>query len=176
MPESLRSHTCQSGIEPMSQADRQPHDAGRVPCLSDRAGREPRAGRRNCRAVGELQPARGMTSASISCHLGNKLVCRPCRPRTDDIAVRNPKGNLRRPVVIVNCGRGPDRAMEAGEAGEVRLVVEVLSLRPWRSIASAGLRNNRQDSGRRCAVNIPRGVTVTGSVASFPCPPPRIFR
>ena len=67
MPESLRSHSCQSGIEPMSQADRQPHDAGRVPCLSDRAGREPRAGRRNCRAVGEREPARGMTSASISC-------------------------------------------------------------------------------------------------------------
>lgn len=66
---------------------------------------------KNCELVDgfPLLPAKGLTGASL---------------RHDDIAVRNPNGNLRRPGVIVNCRRMSDRAMEAGEP---RLVVEVLS-------------------------------------------------
>ena len=56
--------------------------------------------------------------------LGNQLRGKPCRPHTDDMSVRNPNGNLRRPDVIVDCKGGPDRSMETGEP---RVLIEVLS-------------------------------------------------
>lgn len=37
----------------------------------------------------------------------------PCRPTTDDIAVRIPQGNIRRPDLTVDCGLIKDGAMEA---------------------------------------------------------------
>ncbi|MCW4116935.1 Uma2 family endonuclease [Aurantimonas sp. MSK8Z-1] len=56
--------------------------------------------------------------------LHRQLRSTPCRPHTDDIAVRNPNQNVRRPDVVVDGRRGPDRSMEAMEP---RLLVEVLS-------------------------------------------------
>ncbi|MCC7348637.1 MAG: Uma2 family endonuclease [Variibacter sp.] len=48
----------------------------------------------------------------------------PCQPTTDDLAVRVPSGNVRRPDVTVECGRGDRRDTAVREP---RLVVEVLS-------------------------------------------------
>jgi len=56
--------------------------------------------------------------------LGNQLRGKPCRPMTDDVAVRIPAGNIRRPDITVDCGRGSDRDMTAAEP---RVVIEVLS-------------------------------------------------
>ncbi|MCE7027234.1 Uma2 family endonuclease [Jiella avicenniae] len=78
-------------------------------------------------------PAKAMTGASrrhdiitvnILRLLGNQLRGKPCRPHTDDMTVRNPAGNIRRPDVIVDCKGGPDRSMETGEP---RVLFEVLS-------------------------------------------------
>ncbi|MBO0906013.1 Uma2 family endonuclease [Jiella sonneratiae] len=78
-------------------------------------------------------PAKAMTGASrrhdiitvnILLLLGNQLRGKPCRPHTDDMTVKNPAGNIRRPDVIVDCRGGPDRSMETGEP---RVLVEVLS-------------------------------------------------
>jgi Uma2 family endonuclease len=56
--------------------------------------------------------------------LGNQLRGKPCRPMTDDVAVRIPSGNIRRPDITVDCGKGSDRDMTATEP---RVVIEVLS-------------------------------------------------
>ncbi|TFF17865.1 Uma2 family endonuclease [Jiella endophytica] len=78
-------------------------------------------------------PAKAMTGASrrhdiitfnILSLLRQKLRGKPCRPHTDDMTVRNPSGNIRRPDVIVDCKGGPDRSMETGEP---RVLFEVLS-------------------------------------------------
>ena len=47
-----------------------------------------------------------------------------CRPKSQDIGVRIPKGNIRRPDVLVDCGspRGTDMV-----AADPRVVIEVLS-------------------------------------------------
>jgi Uma2 family endonuclease len=57
-------------------------------------------------------------------NLVNQLRGKPCRPMTDDVAVRIPSGNIRRPDITVDCGKGSDRDMTAAEP---RLVIEVLS-------------------------------------------------
>ncbi|MBP0616592.1 Uma2 family endonuclease [Jiella sp. KSK16Y-1] len=78
-------------------------------------------------------PAKAMTGASrrhdiitvnILSALRQKLRGQPCRPHTDDMAVKNPAGNIRRPDVTVDCKGGPARSMETGEP---RVLVEVLS-------------------------------------------------
>jgi Uma2 family endonuclease len=56
--------------------------------------------------------------------LGNQLRGKPCQPSTDDIAVRIPAGNVRRPDVLVDCGAGAPKDITASEP---RVVVEVLS-------------------------------------------------
>ncbi|MEF2072839.1 Uma2 family endonuclease [Consotaella aegiceratis] len=56
--------------------------------------------------------------------LANQLRGKPCRPHTDDIAVRNPNGNVRRPDILVDCKRGQSRSLEAAEP---RVLIEVLS-------------------------------------------------
>lgn len=56
--------------------------------------------------------------------LFNQLKGKPCRPRTQDIAVKIPAGNVRRPDVLVECGTPGPKDMTAVEP---RLVVEVLS-------------------------------------------------
>jgi Uma2 family endonuclease len=57
-------------------------------------------------------------------HLGNKLSGSRCWPTTDDLAVRIPAGNVRRPDVTVECGQGDRRDMTVREP---RVVIEVLS-------------------------------------------------
>jgi Uma2 family endonuclease len=56
--------------------------------------------------------------------LGNQLRGKPCRPRTQDMAVRLPSQRIRRPDLLVECG---NPAPESMEANEPRVVVEVLS-------------------------------------------------
>ena len=78
-------------------------------------------------------PLKMMTGASV-CHdtvtgnvfanLHNQLRGKPCRPHTDDIAIRMPAGNIRRPDVLVDCGTPDPRDLVAAEPV---LVVEVLS-------------------------------------------------
>jgi len=63
-----------------------------------------------------------VVNATVS--LGTQLRGGPCRPHTTDIAVRIPRGNVRRPDLLVDCGPMADRSMEAQEP---RLVLEVLS-------------------------------------------------
>ena len=48
----------------------------------------------------------------------------PCRPTTDDLAVRIPAGNVRRPDVTVECGQADRRELAVREP---RVVIEVLS-------------------------------------------------
>ena len=57
-------------------------------------------------------------------HLGNKLAGGPCWPMTDDLAVRIPSGNIRRPDVTVECGGGEPRDVAVRDP---RVVIEVLS-------------------------------------------------
>jgi Uma2 family endonuclease len=57
-------------------------------------------------------------------HIGNQLEDNRCRTFTADTAVRTMKGTRRRPDAGVECGEIDDRSFEAGE---VRMVVEVLS-------------------------------------------------
>jgi Uma2 family endonuclease len=61
-------------------------------------------------------------NATVS--LANQLRGGPCRPHTDDIAVRIPGGAVRRPDMTVDCGPPVDISIEAQEP---RLVLEVLS-------------------------------------------------
>jgi len=56
--------------------------------------------------------------------LGNQLRRGPCRPTTDDLAVRIPAGNIRRPDLTIECGTPGGRDMLVSEP---RVVVEVLS-------------------------------------------------
>jgi Uma2 family endonuclease len=56
--------------------------------------------------------------------IGSRLRGKPCRPHTDDVGVLAPNGNLRRPDVLVDCGRfDPDSML----ADRPTLVIEVLS-------------------------------------------------
>lgn len=55
--------------------------------------------------------------------LGNRLRGKPCRPRTDDRAVRTFRGT-RRPDVLIECGK-PD--IKSWEAADPRVIIEVLS-------------------------------------------------
>ncbi|WP_224003810.1 Uma2 family endonuclease [Aureimonas sp. SA4125] len=63
-------------------------------------------------------------TVNILTSLRNQLRGSPCRPHTDDIAIRNPNGNVRRPDILVDCRSEPDRSMEVSEP---RVLVEVLS-------------------------------------------------
>lgn len=63
-------------------------------------------------------------TVNILVSLSNQLRGKPCRPHTDDVAIRNPNGNVRRPDILVDCRSAPDRSMEVSEP---RLLVEVLS-------------------------------------------------
>jgi Uma2 family endonuclease len=65
---------------------------------------------------------RVVTNALIS--LGQQLRGGPCWSKTADIAVRIPRGNVRRPDLTVECGNPADTAMDAAEP---RVVIEVLS-------------------------------------------------
>lgn len=78
-------------------------------------------------------PLKAMTGASrahdtvtvnIIRELSNQLRRKPCQPRTDDIALKIPAGNVRRPDVLVECG-GVDP--KGSSAVEEKLAVEVLS-------------------------------------------------
>jgi Uma2 family endonuclease len=79
-------------------------------------------------------PPKMMTGASqrhdrivvnIIASLHRQLRDTPCRPTTDDLAVRIPAGNVRRPDVTVECG-GQGGADELA-VREPRAVIEVLS-------------------------------------------------
>lgn len=48
----------------------------------------------------------------------------PCRPTTDDLAVRIPAGNVRRPDITIECGQAGRREMAVSDP---RVVIEVLS-------------------------------------------------
>jgi Uma2 family endonuclease len=78
-------------------------------------------------------PLKMMTGASqahdrvvvnIIASLHQQLRGSQCRPTTDDLAVRIPKGNIRRPDVTVECGQGEPQDMAVSEP---RAVFEVLS-------------------------------------------------
>lgn len=78
-------------------------------------------------------PLKMMTGASqahdrvvvnIIGELRNQLRGGPCRPTTDDLAVRIPAGNIRRPDVTVECGQAGRREQAVREP---RAVIEVLS-------------------------------------------------
>jgi Uma2 family endonuclease len=78
-------------------------------------------------------PLKIMTGASqahdrvvvnIIASLHGQLRGSPCRPTTDDLAVRIPAGNIRRPDVTVECGQADRRDMAVREP---RVVIEVLS-------------------------------------------------
>ncbi len=56
--------------------------------------------------------------------LGNQLQGKPCRPRTQDKAIRIPNGRIRRPDLLVECGNPAPTSMEADEP---RVVIEILS-------------------------------------------------
>jgi Uma2 family endonuclease len=63
-------------------------------------------------------------TVNVLASLHSQLRGKPCQPSTDDIAVRMPAGNVRRPDVLVDCGEGGPKDMTASEP---RVVVEVLS-------------------------------------------------
>jgi Uma2 family endonuclease len=78
-------------------------------------------------------PLKMMTGASqahdrvvvnIIAALHRQLRGGPCRPTTDDLAVRIPAGNVRRPDITVECGQAAARELAVSEP---RVVVEVLS-------------------------------------------------
>lgn len=80
-----------------------------------------------------VMTAKAMTGASrrhdrivinILSTLDQQLRDKRCQPHTDDIAVRNPNRNVRRPDIVVDCESEPDGATEADEP---RVVIEVLS-------------------------------------------------
>jgi Uma2 family endonuclease len=56
--------------------------------------------------------------------LGNQMRGGPCQPTTDDIAVQIPAGDIRRPDVTVDCGRGGPRDVTVSDP---RVVTDVLS-------------------------------------------------
>jgi Uma2 family endonuclease len=61
---------------------------------------------------------------NIIAALHRQLRGTPCRPTTDDLAVRIPAGNVRRPDVAVECGQAERRELAVREP---RVVIEVLS-------------------------------------------------
>jgi Uma2 family endonuclease len=63
-------------------------------------------------------------AVNIIVSLGNQLRGGPCRPTTDDLAVRIPAGNIRRPDITIECGQAGPREMTVREP---RVVIEVLS-------------------------------------------------
>ncbi len=65
---------------------------------------------------------RTVVNAIVS--LTNRLRKKPCRPTTDDIAVRISAGGIRRPDVTVECGNPGPRDTTAADP---RVVIEVLS-------------------------------------------------
>jgi Uma2 family endonuclease len=78
-------------------------------------------------------PLKMMTGASqahdravvnIIAALHRQLRGGPCRPTTDDLAVRIPAGNIRRPDVTIECGQAGRRDMAVRDP---RVVIEVLS-------------------------------------------------
>jgi Uma2 family endonuclease len=78
-------------------------------------------------------PLKMMTGASqahdrvvvnIIASLHRQLRGTPCRPTTDDLAIRIPAGNIRRPDVTVECGQAGRRELAVREP---RVVIEVLS-------------------------------------------------
>ena len=78
-------------------------------------------------------PMKMMTGASqahdrvvvnIIAALHQQLRGTPCRPTTDDLAIRIPTGNVRRADVTVECGQAGRRELAVREP---RVVVEVLS-------------------------------------------------
>jgi Uma2 family endonuclease len=80
-----------------------------------------------------ILPAKMMTGASqahdrivvnIIATLHSQLRGKPCRPTTDDLAVRIPAGNIRRPDVTIECGQAGPRELLVREP---RAVFEVLS-------------------------------------------------
>ncbi len=56
--------------------------------------------------------------------LGNQLRGKPCRPCTDDVAVKIPAGNIRRPDVLVECGDPKPKDLTAAKPV---IIIEVLS-------------------------------------------------
>lgn len=79
-------------------------------------------------------PLKMMTGASqrhdrvavnVIVSLGNQLRGGACRPTTDDLAVRIPSGNVRRPDVTVECGG--QGGLREFAVREPRVVIEVLS-------------------------------------------------
>jgi Uma2 family endonuclease len=68
--------------------------------------------------------AHNLVTVNLIRELANQLRRTACRPATDDIALRMPAGNVRRPDVLVECGKA-----EPGGTFAVapRLVAEVLS-------------------------------------------------
>ncbi len=68
--------------------------------------------------------AHDRTVVNIISALHRQLRGGPCRPTTDDLAVRIPSGNLRRPDVTVECGQAARRDMAVRDP---RVVIEVLS-------------------------------------------------
>jgi Uma2 family endonuclease len=68
--------------------------------------------------------AHDRTAVNIILSLGNQLRGGPCRPTTDDLAVRIPAGNIRRPDVTVECGQAGRRELAVRDP---RVVIEVLS-------------------------------------------------
>jgi Uma2 family endonuclease len=80
-----------------------------------------------------ILPLKMMTGASqahdrvvvnIIATLHTQLRGTPCRPTTDDLAVRIPAGNIRRPDVTIECGEGSPKDMAVKDP---RVVIEVLS-------------------------------------------------
>jgi Uma2 family endonuclease len=80
-----------------------------------------------------ILPPKMMTGASqahdrivvnIIATLHSQLRGSPCRPTTDDLAVRIPAGNIRRPDVTIECGQAGPRELLVREP---RAVFEVLS-------------------------------------------------
>lgn len=78
-------------------------------------------------------PTKAMTGASkahdtvalnLLSSLHAQLRGKSCRPRTDDIALKIPAGNIRRPDALVECG---PIDLKSTAAAEPKLVVEVLS-------------------------------------------------
>jgi Uma2 family endonuclease len=68
--------------------------------------------------------AHDRAAVNIILSLGNQLRGGPCRPTTDDLAVRIPAGNIRRPDVTVECGQAGRRELAVRDP---RVVIEVLS-------------------------------------------------
>lgn len=67
---------------------------------------------------------RDLVVVNVIISLGNQLRGGPCRPTTDDVALRTKIGTLRRPDVMVECA---PFERDTYEAREPKLVVEVLS-------------------------------------------------